>query len=206
MYLWVSINHFRSPDRRGYRPLACGLKSYRFLVVRSIRWPRWVSILSFFPFFPFFFFFFLVLLSSPSSPLSFSFFFSVNFSRRVFLRGLRKRKLSRDICRPANWSVKFNGESLKYPALRCLFWTRENIMDVIYIYIYRIYSTGEKEFRSKREGGGLRMLGGTIVVLNRSVECQPRCCILRFNFRNATRLQCPCIIFNSCPVVRTFEL
>ena len=39
MYLWVSINHFRSPDRRGYRPLACGLKSYRFLA-RSIRCPR----------------------------------------------------------------------------------------------------------------------------------------------------------------------
>lgn len=36
MYLPASINHFRSPDRHGYRPLARGLKSYRFLV-RSIR-------------------------------------------------------------------------------------------------------------------------------------------------------------------------
>lgn len=26
MYLWLSINHFRSPDCRGYRPLACRIK------------------------------------------------------------------------------------------------------------------------------------------------------------------------------------
>lgn len=186
--LWIKVV---SISRRAFHSLA-SMSLDSFLLSF---FPLLLLLLSRPPFFPLLFSFF-----------PFSFFFSVNFSRRVFLRGLRKRKLSRDICRPANWSVKFNGESLKYPALRCLFWTRENIMDVIYIYIYRIYSTGEKEFRSKREGGGLRMLGGTIVVLNRSVECQPRCCILRFNFRNATRLQCPCIIFNSCPVVRTFEL
>jgi len=36
MYLWASINHFRSPDC-GYRPLAYGLKSYRFLAVPY--WP-----------------------------------------------------------------------------------------------------------------------------------------------------------------------
>lgn len=35
MYLWAAINHFRSPDC-GYRPLAYGLKSYRFLAV-----PHW---------------------------------------------------------------------------------------------------------------------------------------------------------------------
>ena len=49
MYLWVypSIT-FALPYRRGYRPLAYGLKSYRFLA-RSIRCPRWGTI--FFSFF-----------------------------------------------------------------------------------------------------------------------------------------------------------
>lgn len=170
MYLWVSINHFRSPDRRGYRPLACGLKSYRFLVVRSIRWPRWVD--------PFLLFFFLSSLSLSRVLLSLSllflffffFFFRLGVSSGRFFgvtvyieerlegkRGCRKRKLYRGISvdlrltgRLSHWSVKFNGESLNILARavrRKILWAGRNIRDIV----SRVYFMVEKEFRSGEE-------------------------------------------------------